>query len=304
MVRDVSALLELMDVCNVRAIVNLDGLVGDELELNLDRYDRAHPGRFATFARLNWVEMESPGFTHRLVDSVRQAADQGARGLKVWKDLGLHLHDDRGRLVSLDDERLFDVWEVAGELELPIALHTADPVAFFDPVDEMNERLEELVEFPEWSFADRERFPTFDRLIEAQEALVAAHPRTAFICVHVGNYAENLTFVDRMFDTYPNFFVDIGARVAELGRQPRRAKALIEKHSDRVLFGTDFLPPSAAAYAIYFRFLETPDEYFAYSPRQPPPQGRWAISGLELDDATLRKVYAENALHLISGLGV
>jgi predicted TIM-barrel fold metal-dependent hydrolase len=302
MVPDVGELLSLMDASNVSAIVNLDGMVGDELELNLDRYDRAQPGRFATFTRLDWRELETPGFTERLVDSVRRSAAAGAKGLKIWKDLGLHFRDHSGDLVAVDDPRLADVWEVAAELGLPIAIHTADPVAFFVPVDETNERVEELLEFPSWSFADRDRFPTFEQLIDAQEALVAAHPQTTFICVHVGNYPENLSSVARMLDGYPNFFVDVAARIAELGRQPRGARALIETYPDRVLFGTDVFPPTAAAYEIHWRFLETGDEYFAYSPRFPPPQGRWMISGLELSDETLQKVYAENARRLIPGL--
>src|SRR5581483_9187915 len=182
---------------------------------------------FATFTRLDWTELETPGFTERLVASIGRAAAAGARGLKIWKDLGLHFRDHHGELVATDDARLFDIWETAAELGLPIAMHTADPVAFFDPVDETNERVEELLEFPSWSFADRSRFPAFETLIEAQERLVAAHPRTTFVCVHVGNFPEDLAYVDHMLRTYPNFHVDIAARIAELGRQPRAARALI-----------------------------------------------------------------------------
>ena len=146
------------------------------------------------------------------------------------------------------------------ELGLPIFIHTADPVAFFDPVDERNERLEQLLTRPDWSFADP-RFPPFQRLIDSLEALVAAHPPTTFVGVHVGCYAENLTWVGRMLDTYPNFYVDTAARLAELGRQPRVTTALIARHPSRVLFGTDEIPFDSRAYAIYFRFLQTSDEY-------------------------------------------
>ena len=300
---DVGELLALMEDSNIHAIVNLDGRWGDDLEANLERYDRAHPGRFATLCQLDWREAASPGFAERLVGSLRRSRDRGAKGVKVWKDLGLHLRDDRGELLMPDDPRLSDMWDAAGELGLPIVVHVADPLAFFEPLDATNERVEELLDHPDWWFGDRDRFPPFERIIEALEAVVAAHPRTTFIGVHVGCYAEDLSWVGRMLDTYPNFNVDIAARIPELGRQPRAARALMTTHPDRVLFGTDDFPPNRDTYAIHFRFLETDDEHFPYSPDEVPPQGRWAISGLGLPDDVLRAVYAENARRLIPGIG-
>jgi predicted TIM-barrel fold metal-dependent hydrolase len=300
--RDVGSLLADMASSNVNAIVNLDGRWGDELQANVERYDGAHPGRFATFCHLDWTTLSEPGWPRRLVRELHASAAAGAKGIKVWKDLGLGLRDERGEPLLPDDERLADVWEAAAELRLPIVIHVADPVAFFEPVDERNERLEELLVHPEWSFADP-RFPRFDRLIEALEAVVAAHPVTTFIGAHVGCFAEDLAWVGRMLSAYPNFHVDIAARIAELGRQPRVARRLFMEHPDRVLFGVDLFPPDAADYAIHFRFLETDDEYFDYATDDVPPEGRWTISGLDLPDDVLRKVYAENARRLIPGLG-
>jgi hypothetical protein len=222
-VTDVAGLLQVMDACNLRAVVNLDGRWGSELEENLNRYDRAHPGRFATCCHLDWSEAASPGFGERLAALLRNSVRIGAKGLKVWKDLGLHVRDDRGQLILPDDHRLAPVWGTAAELEIPVFIHTADPVAFFDPPDARNERLEQLLAHPEW-FA-HPSFPRFERLIDSLEALVAGHKDTTFVAVHVGGYAENLQWVSRMLDVYPNFHVDIAARVAELGRQPRAARA-------------------------------------------------------------------------------
>ena len=294
--------MDLMDTCGVRAIVNLDGRPG-QLEANLDRYDRAHPSRFATFCQVDWDEPRLGGaFGERMAAGLRKAVDRGARGMKVWKILGLHVRDDSGSLVMPDDERLDILWAAAADAGVPVLIHAGDPVAFFQPMDETNERLDELVEHPGWWFGDRTRFPTFDRIIAAFEALVARHPNTTFIGAHVGCYAEDLAWVGRMLDAYPNFHVDIAARIAELGRQPRAARRLIEGHPDRILFGTDNFPPNRETYITHFRFLETADESFPYSPDEVPPQGRWAISGLNLPDDVLRQVYGENALRLVPGL--
>lgn len=301
-VSDVGELLALMDTSNVRSIVNLDGLFGEELEANLERYDRAHPGRFATFCHVDWRKTADAGSGERLPASLRRSVAAGAKGLKVWKDLGLHVRDERGDLLMPADPRLSDVWDTAAELGVPVAIHTADPLAFFDPVDATNERLEELLEHPDWSFADRGRFPRFELLIGSLEKLVADHQGTTFIGVHVGGFAEDLGWVGRMLDTYPNFHVDIAARISELGRQPRAARRLLLEHPSRVLFGTDEFPPDPRAYAISFRFLETGDEHFAYSPEPVPAQGRWAISGLDLPDHVLDLVYSGNAVRLIPGI--
>jgi predicted TIM-barrel fold metal-dependent hydrolase len=301
-VPDVAALLALLDEVNVCGMVNLDGRWGDELEANLERYDRAHPGRFATFCHVDFRECLQPGFEGRLVASLRRSAAAGARGLKVWKDLGLGFEDDRGRLLLPDDPRLGELWATAGELGLPVLIHTADPVAFFDPVDGRNERYEELLEHPDWSFCDP-RFPRFERLMEALEAVVSAHPGTVFIGAHVGCNAEDLGWVSAMLDRHPNFNVDIGARLGELGRQPRAARRMLLRHPRRVLFGTDAFPPDAAMYATHFRFLETDDEHFPYCEWDPVgPQGRWAISGLDLPAELLPAVYHDTAADLIGGL--
>ena len=301
-VTDVVALLELMDACNVGAIVNLDGRWGDPLEANLNRYDRTYPGRFATFCQVDWASAVATGDVGAAAaDALRSSVRGGACGIKIWKDLGLHVRDEGGELILPDDPRLRPLWEAAAGAGVPVFIHTADPVAFFDPVDERNERYEQLHAFPEWSFADPS-FPRFERLIDTLEELVAANPQTTFVGVHVGGYAENLGRVGEMLDAHPNYHVDIAGRVAELGRQPRATRELILAHADRVLFGIDEFPPNRADYAIYFRFLETADEHFPHSSEAVPLMGRWAISGIDLPEDVLRKVYAENALRLVPGL--
>jgi hypothetical protein len=299
-VEDPGALVDLMDELDIAAIVNLDGRWGAELNANLDRYDRAHPGRFATFCHVDWAALARGAAPERLAASLHESADRGARGLKVWKDLGLDVRDADGRLVLPDDPRLAPVWEAAGAAGLPVLIHTADPIAFWAPLDARNERLEELGRHPEW-WHGHGGVPPYERLLEALAALVAAHPGTTFIGAHLASAAEDLARVDALLTALPNLHVDISARIGELGRQPRAARRLIERHPTRVLFGTDAFPPSARAYRLYFRALETADEHFAYGtePDDPWPQGRWRISGLDLPPELLAAVYSENARRLI-----
>jgi predicted TIM-barrel fold metal-dependent hydrolase len=294
---DVSTVLQALDACNIATIVNLDGMWGDELEANLDRYDRAYPDRFVTFAQSDWSLVTKPDFGARLARQFADSVRRGARGLKVWKPLGLHYRDADDRLIPIDDERLGDLWEAAAELHIPVLIHIADPVAFFQPLDRFNERWEELRHNPDWHFYGP-RFSSFETLMEQFERLIAGHPRTTFIGAHVGCYAENLGWINRMMETYLNFNVDISARLAELGRQPYTAKRLFERHPDRIVFGLD-ATPAVNAYAPYFRFLETADEYFPYKAEGVGGQGRWHIYGIDLPDDTLRQIYHDTAARLL-----
>ncbi|MFC7533955.1 amidohydrolase family protein [Actinoplanes sp. GCM10030250] len=299
LIPDVGALLGLMEEVGVRTVVNLDGRWDAELDANIARYDQAHPGRFLTFCHLDWSLLRGPDPTGALIAALHRARDAGARGVKVWKDLGLSVTDAGGTRVLPDDPRLAGVFAAAGELGLPVLIHTADPIAFFGPLDGSNERLEELAENPDWWFG-APGHPTFDRLMRALETVVADAPGTTFIGAHVGCAAEDLGWVDGMLRRYPNFHVDLGGRLAELGRRPRATRRLILDHPDRVLFGSDAFPATREAYEVYWRFLETEDECFPYAPgTRVPPQGRWDISAAGLPPDVLPSVYAGNARRLL-----
>ncbi|GIJ45466.1 hypothetical protein Val02_23520 [Virgisporangium aliadipatigenens] len=300
LVRDVDALLSTMDECGVAAVVNLDGRGDEQLAANLERYDAAHPGRFYTFCQLDWSAFQGADPTGALIRQLERAKALGARGLKVWKDLGLVVRDADGALVSPDDERLTDVFAAAGALGLPVLIHIADPLAFFQPLDRRNERVEELAAHPDWWFGGP-GMPTFDRLLDALEAVVGRAAGTTFIGAHVGCAAEDLARVDRMLTAFDNYHVDLGGRMAELGRRPRAARQLILDHPDRVVFGTDAFPPSTADYRTWYRFLETDDESFDYAPGcEIPPQGRWQVSALDLPAEVLPALYAGNARRILS----
>ena len=240
-----------------------------------------------------------------VVGEIGKAKAAGAVGLKILKTLGLYLRDGgpAGKLVRVDDERFDPMWDACGRLGLPVAMHVGDPEAFFTPIDRFNERYEELGAHPDWSFYGKD-FPSFKEILAARDRVFAKHPKTTFVALHVGHWAENLAAVGEMLDKFRNVNVEIAARIGELGRQPRTAARFFDRYQDRILFGTDAIPLGVETpqqvfgedlYHIYYRFLETEDEYFDYAPARIPPQGRWKIYGVGLPDQILRKVYHQNA---------
>jgi predicted TIM-barrel fold metal-dependent hydrolase len=301
--------LPLMDRKNIRIMVNLTGGVGKGLEQSIARFQTPHPDRFVTFTEPWWERTNQPGYSQFQADEIARAHKAGARGLKILKILGLYLRENvsTGPLVKVDDPRFDPMWEVCGSLGIPVAIHVSDPEAFFLPIDRFNERFEELNNHPDWSFHGRD-FPSNAEILDARNHVLARHPKTQFVVLHVGNDAENLPYVSQCMDRYPNMNVELAARIGELGRQPRMSKKFFDKYQDRILFGTDAVPHGIETpqqiftdqlYEIYYRFLETEDEYFDYAPAPVPPQGRWRIYGLGLSDQILKKVYYENAARLL-----
>jgi uncharacterized protein len=284
-------IVQVMDAVNVRTVVILTGMWGDKLQQVLDEMVKPYPGRFMVFTQVDWSKIDDPNFSQEMVRQLDDAVKRGARGLKVLKDFGLQVRDKSGKLVAVDDPRVDPVWEECGRLGIPVAIHVTDPEAFFHPTDATNERYEELTEHPDWSFYDH-GFPSKESIIAARDRMFAKHPHTTFISLHVANWPENLDYVSALLDRLPNVVVEFGAREAELGRQPRRAREFFTKYQDRILFGTD-ASPDPDMYRNHFRWLETADEYFDYWGY--PAQGRWKIYGMQLPDSVLEKVYHRNA---------
>ncbi len=293
---DYARLSREMDALNMRTIVNLSGRTGDALATAVRTAQGAKPGRFVFFANLQFSGLDDPQWGANAAAQLERDVNAGARGLKIFKNLGLDLRDGSGKRVPVDDPRLDPVWRKAGELKIPVLIHTAEPRQFFEPPDKTNERWLELKER-----RDRARppgaYPSWSTIIAEQHRLFRRHPRTIFINAHLGWLGGDLAHLGALMDSLPNMYTEIGAVLAELGRQPRFARQFLTRYQDRVLFGKDTYQPSE--YHTYFRVLETADEYFDYYRRR---HAFWKMYGLDLPDEVLKKIYYKNALRIIPGL--
>jgi predicted TIM-barrel fold metal-dependent hydrolase len=303
--------VRVMDRNRIAVCVSLDGQLGGRFHEHQQFLWSKYKDRFAIFANVNWIgdgdeedpaswDCHRPGFAARTATQIADAVKAGASGLKIFKRLGLGYRNPDGSLVQIDDPRWDPIWAACGQAGIPVIIHTADPAAFFDPIDEQNERYEELMRHPDWSFYGKD-FPSRGELLAARNRVIARHPKTNFIGAHIANNAEDLSQVSEWLDRYPNLFIEPASRISELGRQPRAARAFLIRYADRLLFGTDGPWPQQRL-RIYWRFFETSDESFDYSEKIPPPQGMWKIYGIDLPDDVLKKMYHENAAKLIPGI--
>jgi len=270
--------------------------------------------RMAFFTNVDWEGIDDPGWGKREADRLEQAMKEGASGIKIFKALGLGVRLKNDKLLRIGDKRLEPLWQRAAKVGAIIAWHVADPVAFFKPVDEKNERYEELSMAPDWSFHGKD-YPSHEELLSQRDKVVAAHPRTTFLGIHLANYPENLDYVDKLLRRCPNLYVDTAARLGEIGRHPqKKVRDFFIKHQDRILFGSDFIvtsrgmqlgsvseaPPTfkdaLRFYADHRRFFETSQRQIDHPT---PIQGRWKINAIGLPPKVLKKLYVDNAERLI-----
>jgi len=299
---DIDRIVDTFRQHGIIRVVNLDGfwdgffgLTQEEIFAAFER----HRDFFITFVSVNTNLVNEPNFEKHVRKHLKKARDLGAKGIKLFKHVSLMIEKEPGvyvpgRNIRIDDKRLAVIWDTARELKMPVLAHIADPEAFFDPVDQYNERYLELKAHPEWSYYNTGTY-TFEELMEAQQNLLANNPDTTFIIAHVGSNSENLKFVGECLDKYPNMYIDIAARINELGRQPYSSRKFFIRYQDRILFGTDVYTHNLGyQYEPYFRFLETWDEYIT--------GGMWPTYGIGLEDSILKKIYHDNAVELIRDL--
>jgi len=295
-IKDLSKLVEEMDSLNMGFMVNLSGFRGLYLEQSLKNIKENAPTRFGLFLNIDFEKLDDPNFATEQVDLINKAVAQGVIGLKVYKSLGLTDKDKKGNRIAINDPRLNPIWKACGDQNIPVLIHSGEPSSFWDPKDKYNERWLELRQKP-GRYRDPEKNPSFEEVLAEQHAVFKKHPNTTFINAHLGWMGNDLDRLGKHLDQYPNVMTEIGAVLAELGRQPKRARQFFIDYQDRILFGKDSY--NVSEYYTYFRVLETEDEYFEYYRKR---HAHWKIYGLSLPDSVLQKVYYKNALHLFPSI--
>lgn len=297
---NLNTLIAEMDKLNMAVMVNLSGRgfrrSGDHLEKSIEAINQYHPKRFILFTNVDFTDIDNPEWQARTLKQLEADVKRGAMGLKIYKSLGMSNRDSQGNRIRVDDPRIDPIWAKCGELNIPVLIHTADPKSFWDPMDEKNERWLELKTVSSRKRSETDPAP-WEQLIAEQHNVFKKHSKTRFINAHMGWYPNDLKKLGELMDAMPNMYVEIGAVIAELGRQPRTARDFIIRYQDRVLFGKDSWVPDE--YTTYFRVLETADEYFPYHKRY---HAFWRMYGMELPDEVLKKVYYKNALKLIPSI--
>ncbi len=298
--QDPRQMLKAMDELGISHAVNLSGGSGDAFVKMIETFHTVDAERFIIFLNLDFKGIDDPGWSEREVKALHDAKTRGAKGLKIFKSLGTSVRDSAGKLVPIDDPRLDPVWKTCSEIGFPVLIHSGDPIAFFQPIDQNNERWMQLKRHPDWSYYGTD-VPGFEVLMQQRNHVIHKHRETNFIVAHMAEGANDFEKLSSWLDALPNMYIDCSARENEYGRQPFAARRFFIKYADRILFGTDRYPgqPDQPRNRIYYRILETEDEYFDYYDNAYAPTGEWKVYGLHLPDEVLAKIYRDNAKKLL-----
>ena len=291
-VKNLDKLVAEMDQLNMSFMINLSGFRGLYLRKSLENIRKNAPLRFGLFLNIDFEDIDDVNFKQTQVALIDSAAAEGVMGLKVYKSLGLTSRDSEGNRIAVNDPRLDPIWKACGDNHLPVLIHSSEPASFWHPKDKYNERWLELRQKPN-RYRDPETNPSFEEVLAEQHDIFRKHPNTIYINAHLGWMGNDLDRLGKHLDTYPNVMTEIGAVLAELGRQPKRARQFFIDYQDRILFGKDSY--NLSEYYTYFRVLETEDEYFDYYRKR---HAHWKMYGLALPDSILQKLYYKNALTL------
>jgi predicted TIM-barrel fold metal-dependent hydrolase len=286
-----------MDALNLQVLVDLSGGGAASVKTKVDAIKASkYKDRFRVFANVSWEGAGGPGWKEKVLEDLRQAVKNGAIGLKVFKELGLRHKKADGSRLAVDDPDLDPVWALAGELNIPVIIHTAEPQEFFAPIDNHNERWLELNIFPQRA-SPPSLYPTFEQLMKERDHIFEKHPKTRFIGAHFNWYGNDFGRAAALLDRLPNVYLEVAAVLYEFGRQPYASAQFFTKYQDRVLFGKDTYETSE--YPYYWRVFETHDEYFDYYRGY---HAFWKMYGMGLSDRVLKKLYYQNALKVEPGL--
>ena len=303
-VMNLDNLISEMNEINMGYIINLSGSgFGPQaakdlyFDKSIKNIQENHPNRVGLFLNVDFESIDDENYAETQVKIIRDGVKKGAIGLKVYKSLGLRNKDSKGNRIRVDDERIGPIWDVCGELGIPVLIHSADPFQFWLPKDDQNERWFELKEKPGRYYGDSDFIPPFEDIINEQHTIFKRHKNTTFINAHLGWMGNDLKKLGQHLDEFPNVMTEFGAVIAELGRQPKTAKKFFIDYQDRILFGKDSY--NKEEFYTYFRVLESDDEYFDYFRKR---HAFWKMYGLNLPDEVLKKIYYKNALRLFPSI--
>lgn len=237
-----------------------------------------------------WCGLDFSNFPTSTLAELDRCAKAGAKGVGEISDKGTGY---RGvEPMHLDDPRMDPVLEKIADLGLPINVHMGDPQWMYETMDASNDLLFEALYYRRDNKKDDKDLAG---MLEVLENAVRKHPRVTFVACHFANQTFDLNRLGRLLDKYPNLYADSSQRESYLAAIPRFGKQFIEKYADRIVYGTD-QGSSLPMYRNTFRIWETLDEHFyAWD----VANTRFALSGLGLSDATLKKLYRDNAMKVL-----
>ncbi|MGA8405643.1 MAG: amidohydrolase family protein [Candidatus Acidiferrales bacterium] len=295
--------LHVLDICVADSQRSFGGLAAETARARgFVQASQNHASLCVTFDPFTF---EQKDFAANTVKQLRQEFAEGAVAVKIWKNIGMELKTPDGRYVMPDDPIFEPIYRAIAAANKTLIAHVAEPSSCWQPPDPASPDYDYYKEHPEWYMYRHPDHPRKETILAARDHLLAENPKLRVVGAHLGSMETDVDEIARRFDRYPNFAVDMAARMEYLMIQPReKVRNFLIKYQDRVLYGTDleFLTDEATpdalkewreTYARDWKFLAT-DQKLEYRGRQ--------VEGLALPEPVLRRIFHDNAVHWIPGI--
>jgi predicted TIM-barrel fold metal-dependent hydrolase len=258
----------------------------------------AHPERFFLVATFDPFRFNEPGFVPGVVAQLRADIAAGAKGVKVWKNIGMAVKDPQGRYVQIDDPKFQPIWDFLAEQGIPVLAHIAEPLAAWQPLSEASPHFGYYSTNPQYHAYRHPEIPRHEAIIAARDRWLARNPRLTVIGFHAASLEHDVAEVAKRLDAYPNLYLETATRTNDLAMQPSaQVREFMLRYQDRVMWGTDFGEGAVSraglerSFGQQWRYYAGGDTVTLGNPRG------WhrTVRGLALPRGVLEKVAHRNA---------
>ncbi len=271
--------------------------------------DARYPDKIDYITTFSMERFEDPSWTEEVIMGLKKDFDEGADGVKVWKDIGMTFRDSLGNFICIDNPRFDPILDFIAREGKTLIGHIGEPKNCWLPIDSMtvNNDKAYFKDHPQYHMYLHPDYPSYERLIESRDNMLAKHPDLKFVGAHLGSLEWSVDELAKRLDLYPNFAVDMAARVCHFQVQDReKVRDFIIKYQDRLLYATDIVVSENSDIEERIEWLDNEWKsdwtYFSSNEEMNSPNVDGSFKGLDLDEDVLRKIYHTNAINWYPGI--
>ncbi|MDX1637152.1 MAG: amidohydrolase family protein [Balneolaceae bacterium] len=276
---------------------------------DLNQHDETVISHLTTFTTVNWG---AGGWPDQAIGQITSGMEQGAVGVKVWKNIGMELKDEDGDFVMIDHPSFDPVFEYCTSRDIPVLGHLGEPRNCWLPVSEMTVQGDRdyFETHPEYHMYRHPEYPSYEQQLAARDRRLRKHPDLRFIGAHLASLEWSVDRLADWLDRFPNAVVDLAERICHLQYQAveewEKVRNFVIEYQDRILYGTDLIDDETVSaekvrsriirkWHMHWQFFATGDMMSVYKVEKP-------FKALNLESSVLKKIFRENALRWYPGL--